>query len=194
MARKLRIWYKGAIYHIMCRGNHRNDIFRDGEDYQVYLTILEKAKEDLGFEVYSYCLMTNHVHLLIGTNESSIGNIMKKINMLYSIYFNKKYNLIGHLFQGRYRAELIEEDNYILEASRYIHLNPVRANMVDMPEDYEWSSYAMYIGLTKEKLINSEKVLSYFKKENERHLYKLFVESAMRDSCKEEAENIGISS
>lgn len=123
MARKLRIWYKGAIYHIMCRGNHRNDVFRDREDCQVYLRILQKAKEELGFEIYSCCLMTNHVHLLIGTDENGIGNIMKKINMRCSIYFNRKHNLIGHLFQGRYRAELIEEDNYILEAGKYIHLN-----------------------------------------------------------------------
>jgi putative transposase len=97
--------------------------------------------------------------------------------MKYSIYFNRKYNLVGHLFQGRYRAKIIEKDNYILEVRRYIHLNPIRANMVENPQDYKWSSYSMYIGLLKEKLINSEKILSYFKKENSRPLYKVFVET-----------------
>ena len=177
MARQPRIWYEGAIYHVMSRGNHKNDIFRDPQDYRVYLKILREAKEELDFEICSYCLMTNHVHLVIETNEISISDIMKKVNMHYSIYFNRKYDLVGHLFQGRYKAQIIEKDNYILEVSRYIHLNPIRANMVENPQDYKWSSYSMYIGLLKERLINSEKILSYFKKENSRHLYKVFVET-----------------
>ncbi|QGU95856.1 transposase [Clostridium bovifaecis] len=180
MVRKKLVWYPGAIYHITNRGNHRNDIFRDGEDYLVYLTILKEALERYKAILYCYCLMTNHVHLIIETSDVTISEIMRRINLFYTKYFNNKYNLIGHLFQGRYFAELIEEDKYILEASRYIHLNPVRARMVRNPEDYEWSSYGMYIGNIDEKIILSKKILAYFKEEDKRKLYKVFVESGIK--------------
>lgn len=145
MPRKHRIWYPGASYHIMCRGNHRHDIFRDDEDRQFYLTNLRQVKKLYPYVLHSYCLMTNHVHLQIETMETTISHIMKRINMLYSIYFNKKYNFVGHLLQGRYRAQLIESDAYQLEISKYIHLNPVQANMVDRPNQYLWSSYSVYV-------------------------------------------------
>lgn len=180
MVRKKLIWYPGAIYHITSRGNHRNDIFRDEEDYLVYLTILREALERYNGNLYCYCLMTNHVHLVIETSDIKVSEIMRRINLFYTKYFNNKYNLIGHLFQGRYFAELVEEDKYILEVSRYVHLNPIKANMVKKPEEYQWSSYAMYIGKEKEKLISSEKILSYFRKENSRELYKKFLESAIK--------------
>lgn len=182
MARKNRVWYPGAIYHITSRGNHRNDIFRDGEDYQVYLTILKEVLEryEKEYEIISYCLMTNHVHLQIKTKEKHIKYFMSRLNTFYAKYFNNKYNYIGHLFQERYGAELVEEDKYSLEVSRYIHLNPIRANMVKLPEDYEWSSYSMYIGKGEEKLISSDKILSYFKVTSKRELYKKFVESGIK--------------
>lgn len=163
MPRKPRVWYPGAIYHIMCRGNHRHVIFRDDEDRQVYLTKLLEAKEMHKYNLLSYCLMTNHVHLQIETSHVAIGEIMKRINMMYVIYFNKKYNFVGHLFQGRYRSELIETDAYNLEISKYIHLNPVKANMVQFPLEYAWSSYQDYLGERKDKLVSTEKILSYFK-------------------------------
>jgi hypothetical protein len=112
--------------------------------------------------------------MVIATEEIRIGNIMQRINMCYSIYFNKKYNLTGHLFQDRYKSQLIKEDKYILEVSRYIHLNPVKANMVKDPEDYKWSSYNMIIGMHREKFINSQRILDYFN--NSRQLYQKFVE------------------
>ncbi|WP_245983580.1 transposase [Ammoniphilus oxalaticus] len=124
MARKHRIWYPGASYHIMCRGNRRHDIFRDDEDREYYLSILLHVQSKFPHLLHSYCLMTNHVHLQIQTKDDSISKIMKRINMLYSIYVNRKYNVVGYLFQGRYRSELIDSDAYQLETSRYIHLNP----------------------------------------------------------------------
>lgn len=181
MARKKREWYAGARYHIMCRGNHRNDLFLDKKDYEVYLNILKYVKKKLGYELYCYCFMTNHVHMVIETEKIHIGTIMKRINMIYSIYFNKKYNLIGHLFQDRYRSELIRDDRYMVEASRYIHLNPVKANIVKNPEDYRWSSYKSIIGLSEEKIINSEKILSYFKAVRNRESYREFVESGIKE-------------
>lgn len=186
MGRKKLVWYPGAIYHITTRGNHRNDIFRDGQDYLVYLTILKEALEKYDGILYCYCLMTNHVHLIIETSDVVISEIMRRINLFYTKYFNNKYNLIGHLFQGRYFSELIDKDEYILQASRYVHLNPVRANMVTKPEDYQWSSYPMYIGNIPEKLIISEKVLSYFKEKDKRILYKKFVQSGIKIRYKEE--------
>jgi len=124
LPRKARIWYPGANYHIMCRGNHRHDIYRDDEDRQVYLTLLREPKKEHNFHLHSYCLMTNHVHLHIETAEINISIIMKRINLLYTQYFNNKYNFVGHLFQDRFKSELIETDQYHLKISRYIHLNP----------------------------------------------------------------------
>lgn len=169
--------------NITARGNHRNDIFREEEDFQVYLTLIKEAieyYEESKYEIICYCLMTNHVHLLIRTEEQPIGKIIGRINSMYAKYFNNKYNYIGHLFQDRFYSEIIEDDKQMLSASRYIHLNPVRANMVQKPEEYKWSSYAMFIGKEKKKLISSEKILSYFKEENRRELYKKFVESAIK--------------
>jgi len=136
--------------------------------------VLERYKGLL----YCYCLMTNHTHLMIETGEIVISEIMKRLNEMYVKYFNIKYNLVGHLFQGRYFQQIIESDSHILDASKYIHLNPVKAKMVNIPEEYTWSSYSMYIGLKKEKLITSGKVLPYFKGDS-RLIYKEYVERDM---------------
>lgn len=192
MARKPRIWFSGAAYHITCRGNHRNDIFKDQEDYLVYLTVLEDAKQEYPFTLIAYCLMTNHVHLQLKTKEIDLSKIMKKINQSYTRYFNNKYNYVGHLFQGRYFAELIIDDAQMLSTSRYIHLNPIRAKMVSRPSDYEWSSYSMYIGEKTEKHIESFIILSRFK-EQSRKLYKEYVECSLLMNLVEENLN-GLSS
>ena len=181
-SRKLREWYPNAMYHITSRGNRRSDIFREDEDYQVYISIIKEAVEFLEnqYEIISYCLMTNHVHLQVQTKDRHIKYLMMRVNRFYAKYFNNKYQYVGHLFQGRYGSELIEEDSYVLETSRYIHLNPVRAKMVEKPENYEWSSYSMYIGNDKEieKFVCSNRILSYFKNKN-RELYKKYIEYAL---------------
>ncbi|QAT40532.1 transposase [Clostridium sp. JN-9] len=181
MPTKKRKWYPGASYHITARGNHRNDIFNDEQDFSYYLTLIKEAMkyyEYDKYEVICYCLMDNHVHILIKTEDKPAGQFIGRVNSRYATYYNKKYNYIGHLFQGRYFAELIESDSQMLETSRYIHLNPVRAKMVEKPEIYEWSSYSMYIGNQKENLICSGRLLSYFNSKN-RELYKKYVESAI---------------
>ena len=178
MAKKKRIWYPGAVYHIMNRGNRRSDIFKDEEDFQVYLTILKQTMEKYTYTLYSYCLMTNHLHMQIETTDVEIWNIMRYINLAYTKYFNNKYNFIGHLFQGRYRAEIIESDSYNLQTSRYIHLNPVKASMVERPIEYKWSSYGVYMGQVKSDIVNEQKILSYFK-DNSRELYREYVESKL---------------
>jgi putative transposase len=181
MPRKKHKWYVGAIFHVTARGNHRSDIFKEETDYKLYLNYIKEAIEyyENKHYVIAYVLMTNHIHLLIETTDCDISNFIKRVHSRYAENFNKKYNYIGHLFQGRYKSEIIEEDNYMLEVSRYVHLNPVRANMVDKPEDYKWSSYTMYTGEKDEVLITSHRVLSYFKKGEEKRLYKEFVESVI---------------
>ena len=162
MPRKNRVWFPGAVYHIMCRGNHRQDIFGYEGDRLFYLHTLREAKDKLPYILHSYCLMTNHVHLQIETGDISISQIMKRINMHYVIYFNRKYSSVGHLFQDRFRAELIETTPHHLEISRYIHRNPVRANMVTSPELYRWSSYRTYLGEQQDYLTDTEKILDCF--------------------------------
>lgn len=189
MAKKKRIWYPGAVYHITSRGNRRTDLFKDEEDYQVYLTILEHTMEKHPYTLYSYCLMTNHIHLQLDSEDSEIWNIMRNINLSYTKYFNNKYNFIGHLFQGRYKSELIENDPYNIQVSRYIHLNPVKAEMVEKPLEYKWSSYDIYMGLRESKLVDEEKILAYFK-DSRRELYKNYVESKLISGHKINQESL----
>ncbi len=182
MTRK-REWCKGSTYHITVRGNRRNDIFRDKEDFEYYLNVIEEALFyyiQFNYKVICYCLMDNHVHLMIKTDTESLGKLMGRISASYTRYFNKKYNYIGHLFQDRYFGELIESDKQMLEASRYIHLNPVKANMVEKPGEYEWSSYNMIIGNKKEKIIDSRFILNYFKYNDTVQLYINFVENDLQ--------------
>ena len=131
--------------------------------------------------------MTNHVHLQIKTKDNHIWHLMSRINKNYARNFNNKYNYVGHVFQSRYNGELIENDEYVLEASRYIHLNPVRANMVNTPENYRWSSYSGYIGLKEDSLVNSEMLLTYFK--GNRELYKSFVDAGIGNCDLEKMAN-----
>ena len=178
MTNPARIWYPNASYHITSRGNRKSDIFKDNDDFRAYLDIIEKAIEHFNneYEIICYCLMDNHTHMLLKTKERHMKDFMARINSIYAKFFNYKYNYVGHLFQDRYFAELIEADSQMLETSRYIHLNPVKANMVKRPEDYHWSSYSMYIGENEEKLITSKMLLAYFKKGKEKELYMEFVE------------------
>lgn len=143
----------------MNRGNRKSDIFKDEEDFQVYLTILRQAMEKYEYTLYSYCLMTNYIYMQIETKDIKIWEIKRYINLSYTKYFNNKYNFIGNLFQERYRAEIIESDAYNLQTSRYIHLNPVKAAMVEMPVEYKWSSY---IKISRFALSQGYQVSPYF--------------------------------
>lgn len=183
MPRKKHEWYIGAKLHVIARGNHRNDIFRDETDYELYLNYLNEAMEYYKnkYKIIAYVLMTNHVHIMIGTTDKDVSDFIKRVHSRYAWNFNKKYKYIGHLFQDRYRGELIENDRYMLEVSRYVHLNPVRANMVEKPEEYKWSSYSIFIGEIPEKLINSEMILNYFNNKDKHKLYKEFVEYKLQN-------------
>lgn len=158
-----RVWIPDSSYHITTRGNRKSDIFKDAADYSMYLLLIKDCLnyyEEFSYEIVCYCLMTNHVHLIVRTNEKEAAYFMRRLNSMYAKYFNKKYDYRGHLYQDRYFSNLIQTKVKLLEISRYIHLNPVRAKMVSLPEDYKYSSYSMYIGDKKERLINSDAVLN----------------------------------
>jgi len=182
MPSKKRIWYPGATYHITSRGNRKSKLFKDKEDYKTYLGIIRGSKHKYNFKVYTYCLMTNHIHLQLQTEEIEIWKIMRRINLHYAKYFNNKYDLVGHVFEGRYRSSIIENDYYQLLTSRYIHLNPVKADIVDDPQEYYWSSYGYYLGIRGSNIVSESKILSYFEGEIEgsgRRQYKVYVESSI---------------
>jgi putative transposase len=141
MARSLRIEYNGALYHITSRGNKKENIFISDADRVLFLTILEEVCNRCCWICYSYCLMNNHYHLLIETPEGNISKGMRLLNGMYTQQFNRLHSRVGHVFQGRFKGILVEKENYLLELSRYIVLNPVRANMAATAFDWEWSSY-----------------------------------------------------
>ena len=141
MARPLRIEYDGALYHITSRGNERKAIFRDDEDRKNFLDNLLKVDERFNWICHAYCLMNNHYHLIIETPDGNLSGGMRQLNGIYTQYFNRRHKRAGHIFQGRYKAVLIEKESYLLEVSRYVVLNPVRAKAVETPEDWQWSSY-----------------------------------------------------
>jgi putative transposase len=163
MGRQLRIEYPGAHYHVTARGNERKDVFKSLRDREKFLFYLESAVLRYGAVIHSYCLMNNHYHLLLETPSGNLSQVMQHINGAYTNYFNTKRKRSGHLFQGRYKAILIEADEYVLELSRYIHLNPVRAGASAMPEEYRWSSYRDYIGLRESPMwLNTALILGSF--------------------------------
>ena len=187
IARKKRIWYPGASYHIMGRGNRHMDIFAEEEDRQYFLVILENVMKKYPFFIHSYCLMTNHYHILLETKVNEIWQIMQLVASNYAIYYNHKYQKDGHLFQGRYRSCIVESDEYFLQTSRYIHLNPVKAKMVGYPQDYKWSSYKTILGMEDQRIVEREKILSYFREQREQE-YQRFVEDTSINMRQQELE------
>lgn len=148
MTRPLRLEYAGALYHVMARGNRRGPLYLEDADFAQFLKTLGSVCERFNWLVHTYCLMTNHYHLLVETPEGNLGRGMRQLNGVYTQWFNRCHNEVGHLFQGRYKAILVQKDAYLLELSRYIVLNPVRARMVESPQAWFWSSYRAAIGQT----------------------------------------------
>jgi len=138
--------YAGAFYHVICRGNQRQAIFRSDADRGYYLERLEEYRQRYGFKVYAYVLMSNHVHLLIETGKVGLSKIMQGLQLRYTGYYNRKYKKVGHLFQGRYKAILCDRQAYLLELVRYLHLNPGRMRAPTDPWRYRWSSHGAYLG------------------------------------------------
>ncbi len=187
MPRSARSWYEGAMYHIMCRGNHRHWIFGEDIDYSIYTRILWETHREFPFLIHAYCLMGNHVHLMIETTDVPIGRIMQKINMKYASFFNRKYHFVGHLFQDRFASETITTRSYFLELSRYIHRNPLEAGLCDNLADYPWSSYPVYMKQTESTIITTDEILSCFIPPT-RFYYRRFVEADGQERYREYIE------
>jgi REP-associated tyrosine transposase len=144
LARPLRVELKGAVYHVIARGNERRAIFRDDRDREVYLERLAQCRSRFQFRVLGYCLMNNHVHLALERGPIALSRTMLALQSFYVQRFNFRHRRVGHLFQGRYKAFLVQDERYLFALLRYIHLNPVRARLVDRPEAYRWSSDRFY--------------------------------------------------
>jgi putative transposase len=149
MARPLRIEFAGALYHLTSRGNERRNIFRSDRDRKAFLVFLGIAAKRFGWSVTAWVLMSNHFHLVVQTLEPNLSRGMHWLNSAYAGWFNRTYGRSGHLFQGRFKAFLIDKEAYFAEVLRYVVLNPVRAKMVERPEQYKWSSYRATAGLEK---------------------------------------------
>jgi REP element-mobilizing transposase RayT len=179
MARKPRIHFPGAFYHVIARGNRGQKIFRDDQDYERYLSFLKEYKTRFRFLLYAYTLMPTHIHILLEVSETPLSRLMQILQFRYTRNFNIKYKKWGHLFQGRYKAILCDKDSYFLELSAYIHLNPVRAGLIKAPHQYPWSSYRFYVREAKDMLVDGDFLLAQFsnKKATAKREYGRFVRS-----------------
>ena len=145
MPRPPRVFSAEAAYHIISRGNNRQSLFKRPEDFRYFLFILRELKREYQFYVYHYCLMTNHVHLLLQfDNGIAFQKVPQRLNLLYAKYFSRTYQHVGHVFQDRFKSLLVGDNTYLLECGRYIERNPVKAKMVSTPDSYEWSSFRFY--------------------------------------------------
>ncbi len=167
MARPLRIDIPNHYYHVMSRGQRKNPLFFSPKDRKKYFLILNELLEKTDIEIYSYCLMSNHVHLLIYRKNYPLNLFMKRLNSKYAVYFNKKYHLVGHVFQGRYKSKIVLNDKYLIPLVNYIHFNPVKAHIVKNTTDYKYSSAKFYAGAS-EKNIPKIKRLSLFEETSNR--------------------------
>lgn len=180
MPRQARMYSDTGIYHVMMRGNDKRRIFLDDDDRRRFIfTLFEKASEE-NTDIYAYCLMNNHVHLLLHEKDFNIARLMKRINVSFAYHFNKKYKRVGHLFQDRFISEIVDNNDYLLAAVRYIHNNPVKAGIVSSPEKYLWSSYNDYISAKKCNGLITDKILNIFS-ENISEAIKQFIDFSSLD-------------
>jgi putative transposase len=188
MARKPRVHFAGAFYHVIARGNKGTRVFKTVQDYKLYLRFLREYKKRYPFLLYAYVLMPSHVHLLIEVLETPLSKIMQSLQFRYTRHYNLKYRTWGHLFQGRYKAILCEKDPYFLELFAYINLNPVRAGLGEDPLDYPWSSYQAYASGAVDDLLDQRALLAHFSKKSLKARRELvrFVKSRMGQGKREE--------
>ncbi len=184
MARPLRIEYPGAVYHITSRGNAQARIFLKSEDRNNFISILSDTNERYNWLCHAYCLMDNHYHLLIETLDPSLSKGMRHLNGVYTQTFNRNHKRVGHVFQGRFKAILVQKDAHLIELSRYIVLNPVRAKAAKKPEEWKWSSYkATAVGRQVPDCLTTDWILGQFaaNRKSARKEYRKFVESGITE-------------
>ena len=188
MGRHSRFTVDDGIYHVMVRGNNREDIFIDDDDFEYFLDMVKETKKRYEYKVYHYALMNNHVHMIITVHrKEDLSKIMRSINTMYPAYYRKKYGGIGHFFQDRYRSFIIQEGKYLLECGKYVELNPVKAGMAENPEEYKWSSYRKYIG-QKNEIVDLDPEYEGLGEGEETRIkeYRRYVESGEKEKREEE--------
>ncbi len=183
MARRPRLFAPGLLYHVIVRGNQRRKTFFNDADYQAYLERLGRYRRKYGHTIHAYCLMPNHVHLLVESSHEPLAKFMQGLQQSYSQYFNLRHRKTGHVFQGRYKAIVCEQDEYLLQLIRYIHLNPVRAGMVKEPQQYLYSGHRAYLQGKATEAIDPRKVLGVL---GGKARYRSFVRDGMKEGHKEE--------
>lgn len=188
MARKPRIHYPGALYHVMLRGNGGADIFFGHVDRRHFLGLVEQGVVRYKHRIHAFCLMANHVHFALQVGEVALSKIIQNLSFRYTGWINKGRGRVGHLFQGRYKAILVDQESYLLELTRYIHLNPVRVGIVKDPAVYRWSGHRYYVGKEKVAWLTTDWVLSQFSKEagRARAQYSEFVAEGIGEGRREE--------
>lgn len=193
MPRDARVRSKSRIYHIMLRGINRQDIFEDDKDVERLLETIKKYKEVSKFNIFAYCIMSNHIHMLVREKEESISNAIKRISSSYVFWYNKKYERCGHLFQERFKSEAVESDEYFMTVLRYIHQNPVKAGITKNMQDYRWSSYKEYI--EKAETVDIDFVLDMFSTDRKKavELFRNFNIQNNNDMCLENEEKLRVS-
>ena len=170
MSRPWRIEYEGALYHLMSRGNEGNDIFIDKKDRVNFLDTIGEMSERYDFDIFAYVLMDNHYHLLVRSRLANLKKAMQWFGTTYTQRFNRRHYRSGHLFQGRYKSLIVQNDAYLLQLSYYIHRNPVRAGIVKRLADYRWSSYRVYAyGRKTPEWLSTDLILSQFKGEPDKN-------------------------
>jgi putative transposase len=170
MARAWRIEYEGALYHVLSRGNERRAIFISNEDRELFLDTLAEMSQRFEADLFAYVLMDNHYHLLLRTNRANLSKSMQWFGATYTSRFNARHKRSGHLFQGRFKNMLVENDAYLLQLSYYIHRNPLRAGIVRRLGSYRWSTYRIYAyGKSVPEWLDSEMILSQFANAQDRH-------------------------
>lgn len=183
MARPLRIEFSGALYHVTSRGDRREDIFEDDDDRLMFLKALAEVVERFNWLCHAYCLMTNHYHLVVETPDGNLSKGMRQLNGVFTQASNRRHSRTGHLFQGRFKGILVDKDNYLLELTRYVVLNPVRAQMVRQPGQWPWSSYRAMVGEAPVPAwLATDGLLSQFGKRRPeaRRRYRQFVSEGIR--------------
>ena len=173
MARQLRLELVGGLYHVTSRGDRRENIYEDDEDRLKWLDILGHTCKRYKWRCHAYCLMDNHYHFVIETAEANLSKGMRHLNGVYTQYYNRRHGRIGHVFQGRFKGILVEQDEYLQELSRYVVLNPLRAGMVKDIIDYKWSSYGAVIGVSDaQPWLEVNWILKQFSKQRKRAVEK----------------------
>ncbi len=181
MPRHARKRNDNNLYHIMLRGINRQQIFLEPEDYILFLEVLRECKVLSGFKLYAYCLMGNHVHLLIQAEDEDVSNVMKRIGIRFVQRINRKYGRSGHLFQDRYKSEAVSDDSYFLNLVRYIHQNPVKAGLAASAGEYAYSSYHAYVNLDTDRLVDTNLLYSLINREQFDELMRVPVSGAFLD-------------